>query len=84
MKLNDFRTPAIYGGILVGIIILIELFLFFTCKEGLGCLALMLFFGIPSTLIGIKPGTNFALIANILIYFLIGALIGYLVQKFRK
>ncbi len=83
-KLQKFKVPAIYGGIFLAIIIISELIILATCKEELFCLGLGLVLAVPSAIIGIKSGTWLALIVNIIFYFLVGALIGFLVEKFRK
>jgi len=84
MKLDEFKKPAIYGGIFLGVIIVLEFFIIFTCKEELGCLAFALIVGLPSVLIGLSSRSYLGFIFNILFYFLVGAFIGFLAQKFKK
>ena len=84
MKLNDLKKPAIYGTIFVGMIILLELYLFYFCTNDFGCLALAFLPAFPSLIIGVSSGTWIGMFVNLIFYFLIGALVGYLVQKFKK
>lgn len=84
MKLDNFKKPAIYGVILVILIILIEVFTLSYCTNDLGCLALMFIFAFPAAMLGLDLGTYLSFFINILFYFLLGTIVGFLVERFKS
>lgn len=83
-KFQQFKKPLIYGGIFLTLVILLEIIILSTCKEELYCVGLAFVITLPGMLFRISPGTTIEIIFDVIFYFLLGALIGFLVQKFKK
>ena len=76
-----------YGIGLVSIKFLVQILTGYFCKGGgLGCLAEIILFEMPGLLLGeiIKIDYNMSGLLNISIYFMIGGLIGLLVNKIKS
>lgn len=85
---NKIKYSLIGGSVLTLIMILFQLITFFFCKSEFLCLIINFIPTIPGSLIGLLFGFNllgfYLILINLIFYFIIGALIGYLVQRFRK
>lgn len=89
MKLNElWKNLIIRCALIFALVVgILELINYTLCKDSLLCIALDIFFLYPGLKLGdYIPGISGVtlIITNLIIYFLIGALIGYLVQRFKK
>ena len=84
MKLNELKKPAIYGVIVVLIVLIIEGIILLTCKNSLACVGLAFVVLSPGMIFQIPQGNYFEILFDIIFYFFIGGLVGFLVQKFRN
>lgn len=85
---NKLKYSLIGGMILTLIMILFQIITFLFCKSEFLCLIINFIPTIPGSLIGLLFGFNlvgfYLILINLIIYFLIGAVIGYFVQRFRN
>lgn len=82
VKINQKYKPLLFGLGLVLAVGLIELALFYSCKNSLLCVVLLSIPLLPGALLNLEGYVS--IFVSIIFWFLIGSLIGFLVYKVKK
>lgn len=81
-KINQKYKPLLFGLVLVLLVGLIELALFYSCKNSLLCVFLLSIPLLPGILLNLEGFAS--IFVSIVFWFLLGSLIGFFIYRIRK
>ena len=80
--MNKIHTIWLSGLVLSIVMAFIAYFGFANCKQDIGCLVFVIIPGYPGLILGLEGLTS--IIVSLIFWFLLGALIGFLIYKIKK